>query len=114
VAREPDLVLARDRLFRCRIPLSASSSPTSQGVAAMPWWALLGGLVCAVAVVTGLLFVDRVGTGVFAGLTITANIVISLLIDQFGLFNMPQHPLGTGRVVGALFLIAGVALISRY
>ena len=38
----------------------------------MPWWAPLGGLVGALAVVAGLLFVDKIGAGAFAGLTITA------------------------------------------
>ena len=40
--------------------------PTAQGIAGMPWWAPLGGLIGAVAVVTGLLFVDRVGADLVA------------------------------------------------
>ncbi len=40
--------------------------PTVEGVGAMPWWAPLGGLIGAFAVVAGLLFVDRVGAGAFA------------------------------------------------
>src|SRR3954471_15536803 len=43
--------------------------PTSEGIAGMPWWAPLGGIIGAFAVVAGLLFVDRVGEGVFGGLT---------------------------------------------
>src|ERR1700712_4995640 len=65
--------------------------PTAKGIAAMRWWAPLGGLVGAFAVIMGLLFVNKVGAGPFAGLTITANILMSLLIDQFGLFGMEQH-----------------------
>jgi uncharacterized membrane protein YdcZ (DUF606 family) len=114
VAREPDLVLARDRLSRHRIPLPASSFAHVARPHRDALVGSFGGPVDALAVVTGLLFVDAVGAGVFAGLTITANPVMSLLADQFGLFKMPQHPPDTGRVVGALFLIAGVALISRY
>jgi transporter family-2 protein len=62
--------------------------PTADGVSAMPWWAPLGGLVGAVAVIAGLLFVNKVGAGPFAGLTITANILMSLAIDKFGWFGM--------------------------
>jgi bacterial/archaeal transporter family-2 protein len=61
--------------------------PTADGVSAMPWWAPLGGLIGAFAVIAGLLFVDKVGAGPFAGLTITANILMSLVIDHFGLFG---------------------------
>src|ERR1700730_1984502 len=61
--------------------------PTAQGIADMPWWAPLGGLIGAVAVVTGLLFVDRVGAGPFAAITVSANLIMSVIIDQFGLVN---------------------------
>ena len=88
--------------------------PTVEGISGMPWWAPLGGLVGALAVVAGLLFVDKVGAGAFAGLTITANILMSLLIDKFGWFGMAVHPLNGWRMLGAVFLVAGIGLISRF
>lgn len=88
--------------------------PTAEGLAAMPWWAPLGGLVGAFAVIAGLLFVDKVGAGTLAGLTITANILMSLVIDQFGWFGMPVHALGAGRIAGAVLMAAGIALIARF
>ena len=39
--------------------------PTVEGVSQMPWWAPLGRIVGAFAVVAGLLFVDKVGAGAF-------------------------------------------------
>jgi bacterial/archaeal transporter family-2 protein len=62
--------------------------PTADGIAAMPWWAPLGGLVGAFAVVVGLIFVNQVGAGTLAGLTITANILMSLIINKFGWFGV--------------------------
>ena len=88
--------------------------PTAKGVVAMPWWAPLGGLVGALAVIMGLLFVDKVGAGPFAGLTITANILMSLLIDQFGLFGMGQHSLNVWRILGAALMTAGIVLIAAF
>jgi bacterial/archaeal transporter family-2 protein len=88
--------------------------PTAEGLSAMPWWAPLGGLVGAFAVVAGLLFVDKVGAGAFAGLTITANILMSLAIDHFGLFGMPVHGLNNWRIVGGLLMVAGIALVARF
>jgi bacterial/archaeal transporter family-2 protein len=88
--------------------------PTAEGVAGMPWWAPLGGLVGAFAVVAGLMFVDKVGAAAFAGLTITANILTSLLIDKFGWFGMEVHPLGGWRMLGAVLMVAGIALISIF
>ena len=88
--------------------------PTEKGLAEMPWWAPLGGLVGALAVIAGLLFVGSVGAGAFAGLTITANIIMSLIIDKYGMFGMTVHDLTPGRIAGAGLMVAGIALISRF
>ena len=89
-------------------------SPNAEGIDAMPWWAPLGGVIGAFAVIAGLLFVDRVGAGAFAGLTITANILMSLVIDHFGLFGVHQHSLGAGRAIGAVLIVAGIFAISKF
>jgi bacterial/archaeal transporter family-2 protein len=88
--------------------------PTVEGATQMPWWAPLGGLIGAFAVVAGLLFVSKVGAGAFAGLTITANILMSLAIDQYGLFGMQMHALSLPRMAGAGLMVGGIALICRF
>jgi len=88
--------------------------PEAEGVASMPWWAPLGGLAGAFAVVAGLMFVNQVGAGAFAGLTITANILMSLIIDKYGWFGMEVHALSGGRLLGAVLMVGGIALISRF
>jgi transporter family-2 protein len=88
--------------------------PTAEGIAAMPWWAPLGGLIGAFAVVAGLLFVNQAGAGAFAGLTITANILMSLINDKYGWFGMEVHPLSAGPMQGADLMDGGIALISRF
>jgi transporter family-2 protein len=77
-------------------------------------WAPLGGLVGAFAVIAGLLFVSTVGAGAFAGLTITANILMSLVIDKFGWFGMDVHPLTGWRMLGAALMVGGITLIARF
>jgi transporter family-2 protein len=88
--------------------------PSWRDVSAMPWWAPLGGVVGAFAVIMGLLFVNKVGAGPFAGLTITANILMSLVIDHFGLFGIEQHSLNLWRVLGGALMTAGIVLISAF
>ncbi len=88
--------------------------PSLEGIGAMPWWAPLGGLIGAGAVVAGLLFVSKVGAGAFAGLTITANILMSLVIDKFGWFGMEVHPLNGWRLLGAALMVGGIALVARF
>lgn len=88
--------------------------PSAKGIAGMPWWAPLGGLTGAFAVVMGLLFVNKVGAGPFAGLTITANILMSLAVDHFGLFGIEQHSLNVGRVLGGALMTGGIVLIALF
>jgi transporter family-2 protein len=80
----------------------------------MPWWAPLGGIAGAVAVFGGLVLVDKVGAGPFNGLLITANILTSLCIDQFGLLGMQTHAQGAPHWIGAALMVGGIALIARF
>ncbi|BAT18747.1 DMT family transporter [Asaia bogorensis] len=88
--------------------------PSAGDLASMPWWAPLGGITGAVAVFAGLLLIQKLGAGPVNGLTITANLVTSLLIDHFGLLRMEVHSLNPYRITGAALMIAGVALIARF
>ncbi|HLH10944.1 MAG TPA: DMT family transporter [Methylovirgula sp.] len=88
--------------------------PTLEGVETMPWWAPLGGLVGAFAVIAGLLFVNRVGAAAFAGLTVTANFLMSVAIDRFGWFGIEPRPLSGLRLIGAALMVGGIALVARY
>ena len=88
--------------------------PTTRDLAAMPWWAVIGGLVGAVQVYAGLTLVTRVGAGLFMGLTVTAALLTSLLIDHYGWLRMAQHSLNPWRALGGFLLIAGVTLIAKF
>jgi transporter family-2 protein len=87
--------------------------PNAAALAKMPWWAPLGGLVGAVQVYAGLTLVQKVGAGPFVGITVTAALVMSLVVDHYGWFHMPIHAISSWRVVGAALMIGGVSLIAR-
>src|ERR1700675_506860 len=91
-------------LLACILMCIPHPLPNEKGLAEMPWWAPLGGLVGAFAVIAGLMFVNQVGADPLAGLTITANILMSLAIDHFGWFGMAVHPLSGWRVLGAALM----------
>lgn len=101
-------------LLACLIMCLPHPLPSERGLAEMPWWAPLGGVVGAFAVIAGLLFVGKVGAAAFAGLTITANILMSLAIDRLGMFGMPVHELSAGRIAGAALMSPGITLISKF
>ena len=75
-------------LLACLIMCLPHPLPSERGLAEMPWWAPLGGLVGAFAVV--------------------ADILMSLLIDRFGMFGMQVHEFSAGRIAGAALMVAGL------
>lgn len=88
--------------------------PSLEKLAQFRWWAPLGGLAGAVAVFGGLALVDKVGAGPFNGLLITANILTSLAIDNFGWFGMQAHTQTLPHLAGAGLMVAGIVLIARF
>ena len=88
------------------------SLPTAAALAAMPWWAPLGGMAGAVAVFAGLLLTRRIGAGPFSAFLISSNLVFSVLLDHFGWVGLPVHSAGLGRIAGTILMVAGIALIS--
>jgi bacterial/archaeal transporter family-2 protein len=99
--------------FLCMSAMFPSPLPTAEGLANMPWWAVLGGLVGAVQVYAGLTLVNKVGAGPFVGCTVTAALIMSLVLDHYGWFHMPTHAINAGRVLGAALMVGGVVLITR-
>jgi transporter family-2 protein len=57
---------------------------------------------------------QKVGSGVFIGITVTATIVASLIMDHYGLLGFKQHPAGPGRLIGGALMIAGMLLIGKF
>lgn len=88
--------------------------PSTHDIATMPWWAVIGGLVGAVQVYAGLTLVTKVGAGNFVGITVTAALIMSLLVDHFGWLRIEAHPISVWRIVGAALMIGGVTLITKF
>ena len=77
-------------------------------------WAWFGGLVSIASTMAGLMLAQKLGSGVFTGLSITAAIVVSALLDQFGWVGFRQHTLSPMRALGCALMIGGVWLVSRF
>jgi transporter family-2 protein len=84
-----------------------------RNVSSAPWWALIGGLFGAVYVAVSLVAVRTLGaTGVTAAV-ITGQLVVSAVIDRFGLLGITRQQLGVTRIVGLIVLAIGVFLVVR-
>lgn len=81
--------------------------------AGAPWWAWLAGLAGFVVLIARPYAATKLGAAPFTGLTVTASVVVSVLLDQYGLLGFEQHAAGWGRIIGAALMCAGVLLVSR-
>lgn len=57
---------------------------------------------------------QKIGAAPFIGLTVTAAVITSLVMDHFGLLGFKVHAASVGRVVGACLMLAGLALVARF
>jgi transporter family-2 protein len=78
-----------------------------------PWWALVGGLLGAVYVTVALVAVRTLGASGLTAVVITGQLIISVVIDRFGLFGVARQAVGAQRIAGLLLLVAGVVLVVR-
>lgn len=77
-----------------------------------PWWAWLGGVCGAVALLSQPLAAPTLGAAIYVGLFVTASSVSSVVADHFGWLGFDQHRAGIGRIVGCALMVIGIALVS--
>jgi len=95
------------------IAILCSGRYTVKGLADSAWWEWTGGLFGAFFVSATILAVPRIGTAAAMAATITAQLLVGLILDHFRLFGYGAGPIDLKRSLGALFLITGAALIIR-
>jgi len=78
-----------------------------------PWWAFFGGALGAVYVTVALIAVRTLGASGLTAVVITGQLLISVVIDRFGLLGIARSPIGAGRILGLVLLAAGVVLVVR-
>jgi transporter family-2 protein len=83
------------------------------GWSQVPWWGWIGGVLGASYILANLLVADKVGAAVFMGITVTAAVVTSLVMDHFGLLGFEVKPAGAGRLFGGALMIGGLLFIAR-
>jgi transporter family-2 protein len=88
--------------------------PTTDKWARLPWWAWIGGMLGASVVASQLFVAREIGAGPFMGITVTAAVTVSLVLDHYGLMGFEVHSAGLWRIVGAGLMIAGVGLIAWF
>ncbi|MFZ1700836.1 MAG: DMT family transporter [Pyrinomonadaceae bacterium] len=76
--------------------------------------AWLGGLLGAFFVTATIVLVPRLGVAMTFSLVIAGQMLVTLVIDHFGLLGVPVKEINLARVGGILLITGGVILIRRF
>ncbi|TMO67515.1 EamA-like transporter family protein [Pseudoalteromonas aurantia] len=79
----------------------------------IPWWAWLGGLFGAFNIAMSIFLAPKLGAMVLAISIVCGQIIASLALDQNGWLGYPKIDITPSRIIGALFVIAGMLLITK-
>ena len=91
-----------------------SPLPAWGTLAESPWWVWVGGLFGAFFVAAAAAFAPRLGAATFISVTVAGQMLVSVVLDHYGLLGFAARPASGWRVAGAALLVAGVALIRKF
>ena len=86
--------------------------PSGTQAAGVPFWAWLSGALGAFFVAQAAFTIPKLGAAGMMALVVAGQIIGSVLMDHFGVMQ-PVQPITPQKLLGALFLMAGVFLILR-
>ena len=79
-----------------------------------PAIAWIGGLLGAFFVTAAVMLVPRLGVAMTFSLIIAGQMIVTLIIDHFGLLGVPVKEVSLARVAGIVLIAAGVVLIRKF
>ncbi len=100
-------------LFAAAMVVSRSVPELGSMMSAPPWM-YLGGLLGAYYVCASIVLTPRLGVATTIGLILAGQVIASMVIDNFGLFGTPVQAASIPRILGALLIIVGVAIVQRF
>jgi transporter family-2 protein len=89
------------------------SFPAETALRQTPWWNWVGGPLGALIVFAGAALTPKLGAAAFIAAVVGGQLACSLLLDHFGVMDVPQQTLSVGRAIGAAMVFGGVLLVTN-
>lgn len=90
------------------------TKPDTAKLSSTPWWAWTGGILSLFSTMAGVMLARKLGAAAFTSLSLTAALITSVLLDNFGWVGFEAHKANPARLIGCGLLIGGVLLISKF
>ncbi|MDO9330928.1 MAG: DMT family transporter [Pseudomonas sp.] len=101
------IVVLLPLMLAMRLPL-----PSLAFISKAPLWMWAGGAFGVCFISLALMLLPKLGASGFIALALAGQVVASLVLDHFGWFGLVERQMTLPRVLGAVLLIAGVAMIQ--
>ncbi|HEV7307728.1 DMT family transporter [Ensifer sp.] len=75
-----------------------------------PWWIWIGGAAGAIYITAALILAPKLGAASFIVAVIAGQMLVSMLIDHFGLMGFPVKPVNAARLAGLLLIVGGMVI----
>lgn len=92
-------------MIALRVPM-----PTPAETLKGPWWIWIGGAAGVIYITAALLLAPRLGAASFIVAVIAGQMVVSIVIDHFGLMGFPQKPVSVARLAGVALIVGGMVI----
>lgn len=86
--------------------------PSAGQISQVPWWAWSGGVLSVLLILAQLYASPSIGAASFLGIIVTVGVVASIVLDNYGWVGFAVHPASLWRMMGAVLMIAGVAMVA--
>ena len=88
----------------------SGQKPSLESLTHIPWFLWLGGFLGVYAITSSIFTVPKLGFLTLSGLIIFGQIVMSMLLDQFGWLGIEKTTISWQRLLGAMIIFLGVIL----
>jgi transporter family-2 protein len=95
------------------VAVSREGLPAPSAFASAPWWAWLGGFLGAYYVFSSIVVTPRLGATATVGFVVAGQLAAALVLDHFGLLNLPTQPVGPVRLLGVALVLVGAVVVLR-
>jgi transporter family-2 protein len=97
----------------CTILAASVGFPSREDLGKAPWYLYSAGFIGVLFVTTLLALIPKIGALKVLAAIVVGQLLVSAVIDHFGLLHVPVVALGPNRIAGMLLLMAGLYLIQR-
>ena len=77
-----------------------------------PFWSFTGGLMGACIVFGAIMIAPKIGAATYVSTFITGTIIMSLILDHFGLMAFETKPIDRWRLFGVSLVLSGMIIVN--